>query len=113
MSPSTAVLSATRPLASRSEFHRADSWERQLTVHSAFRFSKKYFWFGEEAAVPVSSLSQYLRGEKGEVAHPTAAWSSVTGKGLLYFVKHADEKATPAGVLNLVCIIPTIWIPSQ
>jgi hypothetical protein len=77
---------------------------RQLTSHSAFRFSKKYFWFGEEAAVPTSSLSHYLRGEKAEVAHPTAAWSSVTGKGLLFFVKHADEKATPAGALKLVCI---------
>lgn len=72
------------------------------SYRSAFRFSKKYFWFGEEA-VPTQSLSHYLRGEKAEVAHPTAAWSSQTGKGLLYFVKHADEKATPAGVLNLVC----------
>jgi hypothetical protein len=43
-----------------------------------------------------------LRGEKAEVANPTAAWSSQTGKGLLYFVKHADTKATPSGVLNLV-----------
>ena len=71
-------------------------------LKNAFRFAHKYFWFGEEAAVPTSSLSQYLRGEKAEVAHPTAAWSSVTGKGLLYFVKHADQKETPAGVLNLV-----------
>ncbi|KAL1607808.1 hypothetical protein SLS60_002746 [Paraconiothyrium brasiliense] len=70
-------------------------------LKNAFRFSKKYFWFGEEEAVPASSLSHYLRGEKAEVAHSTAAWSSVTGKGLLYFVKHADEKATPAGVLKL------------
>ncbi|KAJ4353214.1 uncharacterized protein N0V89_004941 [Didymosphaeria variabile] len=70
-------------------------------LKNAFRFSKKYFWFGEEAPVPTSSLSQYLRGEKAEVAHSTAAWSSVTGKGLLYFVKHADEKATPAGALKL------------
>jgi hypothetical protein len=69
-----------------------------------FSFGNKYFWFGEEAAVPTSSLSQYLRGEKADVAHPTAAWSSVTGKGLLFFVKHADQKETPAGVLPLVCI---------
>ncbi|KAF2747415.1 hypothetical protein M011DRAFT_494531 [Sporormia fimetaria CBS 119925] len=69
-------------------------------LKNAFRYSKKYFWFGDEA-VSVQSLSHYLRGEKTEVAHPTAAWSSQTGKGLLYFVKHADEKATPAGVLNL------------
>jgi hypothetical protein len=52
--------------------------------------------------VSTQSLSQYLRGEKPEIAHPTAAWSSQTGKGLLFFVKHADQKATPAGVLNLV-----------
>jgi len=74
-----------------------------LTTSSVFRYSKKYFWFGEETAVPTSSLTQYLRGEKAEVANPTAAWSSVTGKGLLFFVKHADQKETPAGVLNLVC----------
>jgi hypothetical protein len=73
-----------------------------LTAPSVFSYKKKYFWFGEEA-VPTSSLTQYLRGEKAEVANPTAAWSSVTGKGLLFFVKHADQKETPAGVLNLVC----------
>lgn len=72
---------------------------------SVFRFSKKYFWFGEEP-VPVSSLGQFLRGEKdAEHAHTVAAWSSVTGKGLLYFVKHADQKDTPAGVLKLVCVV--------
>ncbi|KAJ4380833.1 hypothetical protein N0V86_004195 [Didymella sp. IMI 355093] len=69
-------------------------------LKNAFRFAKKYFWFGEEA-VPASSLAEYLRGEKPEVAHPTAAWSSQTGKGLLFFVKHADKKENPAGVLNL------------
>ena len=69
---------------------------------SAFRFSKKYFWFGEEA-VETKNLTEYLRGEKADVAYPTAAWSSQTGKGLLYFAKHADKKETPAGVLKLVC----------
>lgn len=63
-------------------------------------FSKKYFWLGEEA-VPTSNLSSYLRGEKPDVAHPTAAWSSQTGKGLLYFVKHPDNKSNPSGVLCL------------
>lgn len=70
-------------------------------LKNVFRYSKKYFWFGEEAAVPTSSLTHYLRGEKAEIANPTAAWSSVTGKGLLFFAKHADQKETPAGVLNL------------
>ncbi|KAH4208962.1 hypothetical protein HBH98_177170 [Parastagonospora nodorum] len=69
-------------------------------LKNAFRFSKKYFWFGEEA-VPATNLREYLRGEKPEVAHPVAAWSSQTGKGLLYFVKHAEQKEHPAGVLNL------------
>jgi hypothetical protein len=46
-------------------------------------------------------LREYLRGEKPEVAHPVAAWSSQTGKGLLYFVKHADQKEHPAGALSL------------
>lgn len=64
-------------------------------------FSKKYFWFGEEAAVPKESLSGYLRGEKGEHAHSTVAWASKTGKGLLFFAKHADQKSAPQGVLKL------------
>jgi hypothetical protein len=69
-------------------------------LKNAFRFAKKYFWFGEE---PVASdnLREYLRGEKPEIAHPVVAWSSQTGKGLLFFVKHADQKEHPAGVLNL------------
>lgn len=71
------------------------------TTKSAFRFAKKFFWFGEEP-VAAESLGEYLRGEKPEVAHPTVAWSSQTGKGLLFFVKHADKKDQPAGVLNLV-----------
>ncbi|EOA82279.1 hypothetical protein ACJQWK_05037 [Exserohilum turcicum] len=69
-------------------------------LKNAFRFAKKYFWFGEEP-VPAENLGEYLRGEKPEVAHPTVAWSSQTGKGLLFFVKHADKKDHPAGVLNL------------
>ena len=69
-------------------------------LKNAFRFSKKYFWFGEEA-VETKNLTEYLRGEKADVAYPTAAWSSQTGKGLLFFAKHADKKETPAGVLKL------------
>ncbi|KAH7414130.1 Pleckstrin homology domain-containing protein [Phaeosphaeria sp. MPI-PUGE-AT-0046c] len=69
-------------------------------LKNAFRFSKKYFWFGE-APVASANLREYLRGEKPEVAHSVVAWASQTGKGLLYFVKHADQKEHPAGVLNL------------
>ncbi|CAD0055362.1 unnamed protein product [Aureobasidium pullulans] len=53
------------------------------------KFSKRTFWLGEEP-VSVENLSTYLRGEKPETGNATAAWSSHTGKGLLYF-----------GVLNL------------
>ncbi|KAG9186958.1 hypothetical protein G6011_10066 [Alternaria panax] len=69
-------------------------------LKNAFRFAKKYFWFGEEP-VAADNLREYLRGEKPEIAHPVVAWSSQTGKGLLFFVKHADQKEHPAGVLNL------------
>ncbi|KAI9670574.1 MAG: hypothetical protein M1831_005794 [Alyxoria varia] len=64
------------------------------------RFKKHYFWLGGKP-VPTSDLSQYLRGEKPEVCHPTAAWSSQTGKGLLYFSKGEDSKNTPIGVVKL------------
>lgn len=69
-------------------------------LKNAFRFNKKFFWFGEEP-VAAENLREYLRGEKPEIAHPTAAWSSQTGKGLIFFVKHADQKEHPAGILNL------------
>lgn len=64
---------------------------------------KRYFWFGDEAPITTQNLNNYLRGEKPKFSHPAAAWSSKTGKGLLYFAKTADEKANPAGVLVVVC----------
>ena len=95
------MRSATRPRVSRSEYSSHCEIRARLTDDcSAFRFSKKYFWFGEEP-VQSANLAEYLRGEKPEVAHPVVAWSSQTGKGLLFFVKHADKKEHPAGVLNL------------
>ncbi|QSZ37641.1 hypothetical protein DSL72_008740 [Monilinia vaccinii-corymbosi] len=66
----------------------------------SFIFQKKHFWFGSEP-VEHKSLSNYLRGEKPDVANYNAAWSSHTGKGLLYFSKKATDKASPAGILNL------------
>lgn len=63
---------------------------------------KRFFWFGEEP-VESKNLASYLRGEKdSEAANHNAAWSSYTGKGLLYFSKSSGEKATPAGIINLV-----------
>lgn len=104
MNPSTAALWATKRLVSRSELETRSTATRTIALISIsiFKFSKKYFWFGEEP-VTAASLTQFLRGEKDiEYAHAVAAWSSVTGKGLLFFVKHADQKETPAGVLKLV-----------
>jgi hypothetical protein len=63
--------------------------------------SKYYFWFGSEA-VPAQSLNHYLASSKPEFTQPTAAWSSQTGEGILYFVKNKDAKETPAGALLLV-----------
>lgn len=48
-------------------------------------------------------MSSYLRGEKAQdTANKNAAWAAHTGKGLLFFTKKASEKATPAGIINLV-----------
>lgn len=37
-----------------------------------------------------------------DAASSTAAWASQTGKGLLFFNKHGEDKAAPSGALNLV-----------
>lgn len=66
-------------------------------------FQKRFFWFGSDA-VEVKSLSNYLRGEKPEVGNHNVAWSSQTGKGLLYFSKHTGEKSAPVGLINLADI---------
>ena len=77
--------------------------EHELTPSfRSFIFQKKFFWFGSEP-IEHKSLTSYLRGEKQqELANKNAAWSSHTGKGLVYFSKKPSEKATPAGVINLV-----------
>lgn len=70
----------------------------------SFRFSKKFFWLGDEA-VPPQHLASYLRTEKPELAHHNAAYAAQTGKGLLFFAKRIEDKAQPAGILNLVGIM--------
>ncbi|KAK2760809.1 hypothetical protein FQN54_002047 [Arachnomyces sp. PD_36] len=64
------------------------------------RFSKRYFWFSDEA-VESKNLTTYFANEKHSVSHPTGAWASQTGKGLLFFTKRAEDKATPTGIINL------------
>ncbi|KAI9821996.1 MAG: hypothetical protein M1826_000608 [Phylliscum demangeonii] len=73
----------------------------------SLRFVKRFFWFGD-AAVPVKDLHLYLRGEKPENAHHNLAWSSQTGKGLLYYAKQVDQKSTPAGILNLADVVDVV-----
>lgn len=67
----------------------------------SLRFAKRYFWFADDA-VDVKELAFYFQHEKLSVAHPTAAWASQTGKGLLFFAKRAEDKAHPTGIVNLV-----------
>ncbi|EFR01607.1 hypothetical protein MGYG_04610 [Nannizzia gypsea CBS 118893] len=71
----------------------------------SFRFVKRHFWFSDEA-VESKQLTSYFQNEKLSTAHPNAAWASQTGKGLLFFAKRAEDKATPAGIINLVCYLP-------
>jgi hypothetical protein len=84
------------------QLYRRDS--SLIDFHRSIIFSKKYFFLGEEP-ISTQNLSRYLRGEKPEVAHSAAAWSSQTGKGLLYFAKRVEDKANPIGVLKLVSSI--------
>jgi len=69
--------------------------------HRGFRFAKRFFYFNDEAVEP-KQLSVFRQNEKAAVVNPTVAWASQTGKGLLFFAKRAEDKATPAGIFNLV-----------
>jgi hypothetical protein len=61
---------------------------------------KFFFYFGEDS-VPAEKLSHLIKPGK-EALKETVAWSSQTGKGLLYYVKHPDHKTSPKGVIGLV-----------
>ncbi|KAL4977501.1 Pleckstrin homology domain-containing protein [Aspergillus desertorum] len=69
----------------------------------SLRFSKRFFYFSDEA-VEAKQLSAYRSNEKPAVANPIVAWASQTGKGLLFFTKRAEDKATPAGIISLADI---------
>jgi len=66
----------------------------------SFRFSKKFFWFSDDA-VEHKHLYGYINNEKADVAHPTAAWATQSGKGLLFFAKRAEDRSAPIGIINL------------
>lgn len=80
---------------------RRSTQTHNVYVIRSLIFSKKFFWFSDE---PIESkhLSEYLRGEKPEIAHHNVAHAGQTGKGLLFFAKRAEDKNHPAGILNLV-----------
>ena len=66
-----------------------------------FFFTKHFFWFSEEPSTP-DHLTTFLRSEKTDAKHSSAAWARESGKGLLFFSKRAEDKPTPANVINLV-----------
>ncbi|KAL2853753.1 Pleckstrin homology domain-containing protein [Aspergillus pseudoustus] len=69
----------------------------------SLRFAKRFFYFNDEA-IEAKQLSVYRANEKPAVANPIVAWASQTGKGLLFFTKRAEDKATPAGIISLADI---------
>ena len=52
--------------------------------------------------MPTKNLGSFLQTSKAEGAQAAAAWSSQTGKGLLYYAKHEKDKEHPTGVIALV-----------
>ncbi|KAL2803058.1 Pleckstrin homology domain-containing protein [Aspergillus granulosus] len=69
-------------------------------LNRSLRFSKRFFYFHDEA-IEAKQLSVYRANEKPAVANAVVAWASQTGKGLLFFTKRAEDKATPAGIISL------------
>jgi len=65
-----------------------------------FTYSKHFFWFSDEPST-AESLATYVRSDKHETA-THAAWARETGKGLLFYAKRAEDKATPTGLILLV-----------
>ncbi|KAL5334714.1 Pleckstrin homology domain-containing protein [Aspergillus crustosus] len=69
----------------------------------SLRFAKRFFYFSDEP-VEAKQLTGFRANEKPAVANPIVAWASQTGKGLLFFTKRAEDKATPAGIISLADI---------
>ena len=62
---------------------------------------KHFFWFSDDPVEP-QHLSGFLRSEKPDVGHHTAAYATQTGKGLMFCAKRVEDKTQPAGILDLV-----------
>ncbi|EXJ68254.1 uncharacterized protein A1O5_08869 [Cladophialophora psammophila CBS 110553] len=73
---------------------------KEPTFFKKFIFSKHYFWFQEEPST-AESLTNFMKSEKVDAKHSDAAWARETGKGLLFYSKRVEDKATPAGIINL------------
>ncbi|ETI22177.1 hypothetical protein G647_06250 [Cladophialophora carrionii CBS 160.54] len=73
---------------------------KEPTFFKKFIFTKHYFWLQEEPST-AESLTNFLRSEKADTKHSDAAWARETGKGLLFYSKRVEDKATPAGIINL------------
>jgi Pleckstrin homology domain len=73
----------------------------QLTNDRSLRFSKHHFWIGS-AALDDTAISHYVRSDKSPDAYKNAAFASQTGKGLLLWSKHVEDKGLPVGIINLV-----------
>ncbi|EXJ58852.1 hypothetical protein A1O7_06282 [Cladophialophora yegresii CBS 114405] len=73
---------------------------KEPTFFKKFIFTKHYFWLQEEPST-AESLTNFLRSEKADTKHSDAAWARETGNGLLFYSKRAEDKATPAGIINL------------
>ncbi|KAK5947128.1 hypothetical protein PMZ80_001275 [Knufia obscura] len=65
-----------------------------------FRYVKHFFWFSEEPLTQ-GAVDSYVKSEKADVAHHNAAWAQETGKGVMFFAKRAEDKATPSGMILL------------
>lgn len=73
---------------------------KEPTFFKKFIYTKHYFWLQEEPS-SAESLTNFLRSEKADTKHSDAAWARETGKGLLFYCKRVEDKATPAGIINL------------
>ncbi|KIW67434.1 hypothetical protein PV04_06690 [Phialophora macrospora] len=73
---------------------------KEPTFFKKFIYTKHYFWLQEEPST-AESLTNFMRSDKGDTKHSDAAWARETGKGLLFYSKRAEDKATPAGIINL------------
>ncbi|KAF8474690.1 Pleckstrin homology domain-containing protein [Kalaharituber pfeilii] len=72
--------------------------------NNSFIPTKKFFYLQDEP-ITVENLSNYIKKEKPEVAHPTAAYASQTGKGLLFYTKSETQKANPIGIIKLADVV--------